>query len=291
MTAIPNDPLAPDTIIRYLMLDLTSGTEFSWMSAKDMYVKAKTSANAPMAPLSPPLLRDALTVNPDAMRWALKRLTEKNPRILFFDSVADAASRDGVASILAAPVPAEWTLSARVKLQQAMLYALNYASTIIEQHDWRIADTILIRASIPGLDFKHAVEIVTGKTLADYTAAIESYIADVRDHDSDYLGFCNSALDVHDPTVKMPTFDIHNAYEALLFLARNDYQVATKDMITHRDIQSGLKKSGAGAEFILTPAMNRPLADIEKNSFKIDGRIFNASTDGVTNGMTVEGVH
>ena len=267
------DPFAPENVTRYLMLDMTHGTEFSWLSARDLYESAR-SLTSPTS-LPPPLLNGSL-INPDAARWAIKKLTGQNPGVLLFDSVADAASRHGINSILAAPVLSERSLAATVKLQQAMLFVLNYANDIIRGYDWRMAAMMLHRAKIPELEFRHAVELVTGKNGLTLDSAISIYIDEVRDKITDYLGFCNTAITAFDKlkgrTGNLPAFNIHHAYMALLILARNDSQADMNDVLKRDDIQAEMKKTGA-TQADVTVA-DRPLADIEKNMFKIRSNIF-----------------
>ncbi len=256
------------------MLDMTNGGEFRWLSATDIYQMASAQK---IAIFPPKMMAGESQVSDEAMDWSIKRLTEKNPSVMIFDSIADAASPESTRAILASPCFSAWAFEATIKIQQAMLYVLNYAEAVTKQHEWRIAATLLSMQAIDELDFIGAIKTVHGISAGNLTEAISIYYEKSSKDGYDYLSFANKAAAGHGVV-----FGVYDAYRALLRLCHQSYLSEAKKLYGGKLSESFIN---ATSDKILKPVLDRPVADIEFNSFKIDSRIFNASVDGVTRGL------
>lgn len=277
-----NDPTNPATVTRFLMLDMSSGVKFSWLSATDIYQMALAQK---VALFPPKMMSSKWKVNDEAMDWSIKRVTEKNPSIMIFNSISDAGSHRSTQAILASPCPSAWTLEATIKIQQVMMYVLNNANKIMKDYEWRIAYTLLSlrQEGEVGMDFQTAINVVYGVMPNSLEEATSIFYEKSAVEGHDYLAFANKAAVESSSSIK--TYGIYEAYLVLIRLSNKIYLESANNLYRNTLSKS---YSNATSDEILVPVLDRPLAEMEFKTFGINSRIFNASVDGVTKGLRVD---
>jgi hypothetical protein len=291
---------------RFLMLDLSNGPAFKGVSAVELYELAKKTKSSYFPP---PLMSSDTVVNVEAMRWSIKRITENNPCVLFFDSIADAGSPASTERILAVSTMSEWAVEATVKIQQIMLYLLNSAESILGwgpnfHYAHRISARMVELRRIEGFNFFEAIELMGGNIgkieltngdmkPGDEDLVVRSYRKITKDSNN-YIAFTNEAMSrFFDKNKDSPgviayresgrplVLGVSHAYEALFSIAHRDY---IKFVNKKHKVLDGVEDTEEN-KIVKESMLKCPFIELELAGFKLGDRIFKASTDGITSGI------